>query len=153
MTWKMVGTIKESVSWMKTNFSFGKRQAHGRHRRRAELESANAANASLSNPPPARIISSIASHHSLTHSDTLLVAIQRPEQAHLKDSGDISAPKWSSQASKESLNECCATRAKAIKPKRKMGLSKTKRILVLLAIDSAFFLLELVVGMQLKFKC
>lgn len=28
-----------------------------------------------------------------------------------------------------------------------MGLSKTNRILILLAIDSAFFLLELVVGM------
>jgi hypothetical protein len=29
-----------------------------------------------------------------------------------------------------------------------MGLSKTQRILVLLAIDSAFFLLELVVGVK-----
>lgn len=29
-----------------------------------------------------------------------------------------------------------------------MGLSKTKRILVLLAIDTAFFFLELIVGMN-----
>lgn len=32
-----------------------------------------------------------------------------------------------------------------------MGISKSNRILILLAIDSAFFLLELVVGKPLKY--
>jgi hypothetical protein len=46
------------------------------------------------------------------------------------------------------LNECCAPREKTPRLKGMMGLSKTQRILVLLAIDSAFFLLELVVGVK-----
>jgi hypothetical protein len=97
-------------------------------------------------PPPAGIISSFASRHTLTPIDTPLETIQKPKRAYLRGAGDSSISHWDFHASEESLDECCSPGKKTRKSKRKMGLSKTKRILVLLAIDSAFFLLELVVG-------
>lgn len=144
-------SIQESASrCLATRFRFGK--AHGRSR--AELERAGAGDATSASrrrePPPASagIISSIASHHhTISPVDTALQPIQKPAKAHLRGSGDSSIPVCSFHAAaEESLNECCAPRKKTSRSKRRMGLSKTKRILVLLAIDSAFFLLELVVG-------
>jgi hypothetical protein len=50
-------------------------------------------------------------------------------------------------ASSVTLNECCAPApAQASRNKSKMGLTKTQRIGILLAIDSVFFLIELIVG-------
>jgi hypothetical protein len=50
-------------------------------------------------------------------------------------------------ASSVTLNECCAPApAQAPRNKSKMGLTKTQRIGILLAIDSVFFLIELIVG-------
>jgi hypothetical protein len=50
-------------------------------------------------------------------------------------------------ASSVTLNECCAPApAQAPRSKSKMGLTKTQRIGILLAIDSVFFLIELIVG-------
>jgi Co/Zn/Cd efflux system component len=47
------------------------------------------------------------------------------------------------------LQQCCLTSTKKEKHKKigKMGLSKEHRIMILLAIDSAFFFVELIVGM------
>jgi hypothetical protein len=129
-------------------FDFGKKQttAHGPC---AELDHANATSViTRANPPSARNNSSINCQYPLTQTDTPLENIQRPERAHIRGSGGISTLNRSSRESKESLNECCVPREKTVGSKGKMGLSKTKRILVLLAIDSAFFLLELIVGMK-----
>ena len=49
-------------------------------------------------------------------------------------------------SSATTLNECCAPKRAQPETSRKMGLSKSQRIGILLAIDSAFFILELVVG-------
>lgn len=137
-------------------FEFGNSQARAAHGPCAELgEHLNATHACpRSSPPPARIISSIiASHHTLTHPSTPFENIQRPQPVYIRGSGNISTPDRSSHASTVSLNECCALRKKTIRSRGKMGLSKTKRILVLLAIDTAFFFLELVVGMKYKLEC
>jgi hypothetical protein len=130
-------------------FSFGK--AHGPSTTELEgggaKDARDATNASPRlEPPPAGIISLFASHHTLPPIDTPLEAIQKPKRAHLRGAGDSSISHWDFHASEESLNECCAPGHKTRRSKRKMGLSKTKRILVLLAVDSAFFLLELAVG-------
>ena len=69
----------------------------------------------------------------------------RPEPVYLSPphSHQSSPPNSSSVT----LNECCAPRsAQAPTPKKKMGLSKTQRISILLAIDSVFFLVELTCG-------
>ncbi len=69
----------------------------------------------------------------------------RPEPAHLSDQPSALATPFT--ASCATLNECCAPRAPAAKPKAMMGLSKSQRIGILLGIDTAFFLIELSVGM------
>ena len=69
----------------------------------------------------------------------------RPEPVYLspRHSHQSSQPNSSSVT----LNECCAPRsAQAPTTKKKMGLSKTQRISILLAIDSVFFLVELTCG-------
>jgi hypothetical protein len=139
-------SIQESGSRLAMKFGF--RKVHGPPT--AELERASAKDATNASPrnehPPAGIISSFASRHTLTHIDTPLETIQKPKRAHLRGVGDSSISHWDFHVSEESLNECCSPGKKTRRSKRKMGLSKTKRILVLLAVDSAFFLLELVVG-------
>jgi len=67
-----------------------------------------------------------------------------------------------------SLDECCLSSRKDKEPRKRRGmaLSKSSRIILLLAIDSAFFLLEITVGMckacasssqmlteRLRFRC
>ena len=132
-------------------FNFGKKQksAHGPC---AELGGANATRvmrrSSRTSPQPARNISSNDCQYPLNQTDTPLENIQRPEKAHIRGSADIPTLDWSSHASEESLNECCAPCKETVGSRGRMGLSKTKRILVLLAIDSAFFLLELIVGRE-----
>jgi hypothetical protein len=140
-------SIQESGSRLAMKFGFG--QSHGPSS--AELERAGAKDATTNasprpEPPPAGILSSFASQHTSTPIDTPLETIQKPKRAHLRGAGDSSISHWDFHASEESLNECCSPGKKTRTSKRKMGLSKTKRILMLLAIDSAFFLLELVVG-------
>ena len=80
------------------------------------------------------------SHNSNTHQD-----LTRPTPVYLSPHhSHQSSPPTSSSVT---LNECCAPlSAQAHRPKRKMGLSKEKRIGILLGIDSVFFLIELVVG-------
>ena len=62
----------------------------------------------------------------------------------------LSPPKSQSttpfDSSTTTINECCAPKRTQPATPRKMGLSKSQRIGILLAIDSAFFVLELVVG-------
>ena len=79
----------------------------------------------------------------------LELSLQKPQAVYLPiPSGQqlsISHP----SLSQLSLNQCCAPLGATASPRlaqRKMGLSKSNRIILLLAIDSAFFLLELVVG-------
>jgi hypothetical protein len=56
--------------------------------------------------------------------------------------------------SESTIYECCAPRqAQASTKFRKMGLSKSQRICILLGIDSVFFVIELVVGMQCCRHC
>jgi hypothetical protein len=72
----------------------------------------------------------------------------RPQPAHITPSSkhysSLSSP------SAVTLNECCAPRSAPAPPsKRKMGLSKTQRIAILLGIDSVFFIIELTIGERL----
>ena len=71
--------------------------------------------------------------------------VTKPDPVYLSPHHSYqSSPPTSSSVT---LNECCApASAQARPPRRKMGLSKTQRISILLGIDSAFFLVELVVG-------
>ncbi len=78
---------------------------------------------------------------------TNLEHINRPEQAHLRSTSTFCIPVDLPTKSELSLSACCASRvAKTQNPPRTAMVSKSTRILILLAIDSAFFLLELVVG-------
>jgi hypothetical protein len=78
--------------------------------------------------------------------DTHLTSLPvRPEPVHL--SGHSSEPPSPFNSSCETLNECCAPCAQVPRLKSRMGLSKSQRIGVLLGIDTAFFLVELTVGM------
>lgn len=72
---------------------------------------------------------------------TTITQIEKPEKALLRTSPHLSAP------SLLSVNDCCAPPAQvtAITTK-KMAISKSNRIIILLVIDSAFFIVELVVG-------
>lgn len=81
---------------------------------------------------------------------------QKPENAHVKaeqfhpQSYSLShRPVFS--PSDLSLNQCCAPKVQHLRSDRsKMALSKSQRIIILLAIDSAFFLVELVIGMLVQ---
>lgn len=80
----------------------------------------------------------------LCHSSNLLT---KPPQAYLRPCRGVSSPSSPSKASTETLNECCAPLPAQKSPTATtMGLSKTHRIIILLGIDSAFFLVELIVG-------
>ena len=67
--------------------------------------------------------------------------IEKPEKAFLR------SPRRVCSSAELSVNACCAPHAPLKRPTSKtMGLSKSNRIIVLLVIDSVFFLVELVVG-------
>jgi hypothetical protein len=67
--------------------------------------------------------------------------IEKPEKAFLR------SPRRVYSSAELSVNACCAPHVPLKRPtSRKMGLSKSNRIIVLLVIDSVFFLVELVVG-------
>lgn len=92
-------------------------------------------------------ITSACTHYSPTSTHEALSsrAPRRPEPVYLSPRHHSSPPTSSSVT----LNECCAPAplsAQARPLKKKMGLSKTQRIGILLGIDSAFFLVELIVG-------
>ena len=78
------------------------------------------------------------------HKDLELVA--RPEKAYLSPHKCLASLSPFSHSS-TTLNECCAP-SSATRPRKhwKMGLSKSQRIIILLGIDSCFFLIELIVG-------
>lgn len=79
------------------------------------------------------------------HEQDLPSTPAKPEPAYLSPLPSHQSSPFSSSAA--TLNECCAPRtAQAPAPKKKMGLTKTQRIGILLGIDSAFFIVELVVG-------
>ncbi len=95
-----------------------------------------------SSPSPSSIPTSISPHN---HP---LQLIEKPAQAyfspyHLPSAS--SSPSSPLTASTDTIHECCAPPpAQAPRIPRKMGLSKTQRIAILLGIDSAFFVVELV---------
>ena len=68
----------------------------------------------------------------------------RPPAVYLSLSKSQSTTPFDSSTT--TLNECCAPKRAQPETIRKMGLSKSQRIGILLAIDSCFFVLELVVG-------
>lgn len=75
--------------------------------------------------------------------------IEKPQRAILRSPRGIRSSVHPPSPSKLSINECCAPRAPLRShTDKKMGISKSNRIIILLVIDSAFFLLELVVGRQ-----
>lgn len=75
------------------------------------------------------------------------VAIEKPQKAVLRSPNTLCPSIPLSSPSQLSVDACCAPYAPAsAAATSKMGLSKSHRIIVLLVIDSAFFLLELVVG-------
>lgn len=76
------------------------------------------------------------------------VQIQKPEKARLKSPRSVCNSIHLSSPSKLSIQACCAPTAQVIP--RKMGISKSNRIIILLVIDSAFFLLELIVGKDIS---
>ena len=85
--------------------------------------------------------------HIPSHDTHNLTPPARPEPVHLRTHPSPSPSPFNSSC--ETLNECCAPRAQAARPKSKMGLTKSQRIGILLGIDTAFFLVELTVGMSL----
>ncbi len=93
-----------------------------------------------------------AATHPSYHDHT--TAPQKPQQAYISPYTRLTRPTSPpSFASTDTLNECCApVCAPGPRPAKKMGLSKTQRICVLLAIDAVFFLIELVVGEYLSAK-
>lgn len=101
------------------------------------------------NPNPDIIISAPSTNtlpsSSLSHDPIVHEIPTRPDPVYLSPLHNHRPS--SSNPSSVTLNECCAPRpAQAPPPKKKMGLTKTQRIGILLAIDSAFFVLELGVG-------
>ena len=92
------------------------------------------------------ILSSSAEKHS--HHDHTSAPIPKPQQAYFSPYTRHPPPSSSPvTTSTETLNECCAPiRVPGVRPAKKMGLSKTQRICILLGIDAVFFLIELVVG-------
>ena len=96
------------------------------------------------NPEGAATRISEASSHA---GSPLLQRISRPEPAHLSlDTFHCDYSSGLPSISELSLDECCIPHeARAPARSRKMA-SKTTRIVILLCIDVAFFLLELVVG-------
>jgi hypothetical protein len=74
---------------------------------------------------------------------TSLTPIELPKKAYLNP---YRHPPLSARLS---LDECCVSFRKDKEPRKRggMALSKSSRIILLLAIDSAFFLLEIIVGM------
>lgn len=76
--------------------------------------------------------------------------IEKPQKAILRSPRSFCSSIHLSSPSELSINACCATLAQVKVPTTKtMGISKSNRIIILLVIDSAFFLLELVVGKEL----
>jgi hypothetical protein len=75
-------------------------------------------------------------------------AIQRPELAHLHTSPQNRRRCSVASCTAPSIDSCCAARVVPKKPKglRNIKFSKTTRIALLLGIDTAFFLLELIAG-------
>jgi hypothetical protein len=76
-----------------------------------------------------------------------ICVIERPEKAVLRPTQFICSSIYLSSPSELSINSCCALRAHVTPVAAgKMHLSKSNKIIILLVIDSIFFLLELVVG-------
>jgi hypothetical protein len=83
--------------------------------------------------------------------DSSIELVRRPEAAYLSPHRALPSFEFLSTTSSITLNECCApSRPQTTLTHTAMGLSKTQRIAILLAIDSAFFLVELIVG---KWDC
>ena len=82
--------------------------------------------------------------------DPPIELVRKPDQAYFSPyrlPASPSSPSSPSTASTATIDECCAPQLpRAPRTLGKMGLSKTQRICVLLAIDSGFFLVELTVG-------
>ena len=101
----------------------------------------------ISSSPPSPSSITTATHCYHQHPPLELELIQKPGQAYFSPHRIATSSSSPFTASTETIHECCAPLpAQAPRTPRKMGLSKTQRIVILLGIDSAFFLLELIVG-------
>jgi len=73
--------------------------------------------------------------------------VRRPEAAYLSPHRALPSFESFSSPSSITLNECCAPSSpQSTSAPTTMGLSKTQRIAILLAIDTVFFLIELIIG-------
>ena len=82
---------------------------------------------------------------------TLLQPIKYPDRAYTRPS-PYSEQHWE-RLSILSLNECCTSTLKESRLRiTRMALSKSQRIMILLAIDGAFFLVELIIGGYIYFE-
>ena len=100
-------------------------------------------------PSHSSSLSSSSSSHIISYHSTQPIELPlRPEKAHLSPDRTPTSLESPASASSVSFNECCAPQIPH-SPRNQtiMGLSKTQRISVLLAIDSVFFLIEIVIGM------
>ena len=80
-------------------------------------------------------------------SERHLTFIQAPEKAVLGPEPAVCLETLHPASSTLSVNACCKPNHRAAASQdKKMGLSKSNRIIILLVVDSAFFLLELIVG-------
>jgi len=70
--------------------------------------------------------------------------VHKPDHAYF--SPYRASPSFPFTVSTETVNECCSPRPAQAPRGSRMGLSKSQRIGVLLGIDTAFFLVELIVG-------
>ena len=78
-------------------------------------------------------------------SDPLIEPIQKPGQVYLSPYRHPSSSPYT--ASNVTIDECCAPKlTQAPRTRKRIGLTKSQRIGVLLAIDFAFFLVELIIG-------
>ena len=73
--------------------------------------------------------------------------IQRPEKAVLSPAQNNADFYNLPSSSTLTVNACCTPNRRGPRSEpRKMGLSKSNRIIILLVVDTAFFFLELIVG-------
>lgn len=79
--------------------------------------------------------------------DIEIIQLARPAKAHLRPLRTTPSAVCPFSPSQLTLDECCMPYAPVNSAStKKMGLSKSTRIIILLVIDSAFFITELVIG-------
>lgn len=104
-------------------------------------------NTSSSTSPSPWPPSFLTTNTSLIKNHSTIELVQRPETAYFSPYRALPSSHFLSTLSSVTLNECCApSRPQTATTHKAMGLSKSHRIAILLAIDSVFFLIELIIG-------